>query len=61
MIKSLWHTQTTTELRLQNTPDLSATQSKVISKYSMISLGTETLVLNKKVPEIFKALRNTIN
>ncbi|WP_412984720.1 zinc-dependent alcohol dehydrogenase [Pontimicrobium sp. IMCC45349] len=54
MIKSLWHTQTTTELRLQNTPDLSAAQSKVISKYSMISLGTETLVLNKKIPETIK-------
>jgi len=51
MIRSLWHTASTTEIRSSKLPNSKDSQSRVISKYSMISLGTETLVLNKKVPK----------
>lgn len=50
MIKSLWHTSTLTEIRSSVTPTISPKECKVKSKYSMISLGTERLVLNKKIP-----------
>jgi len=51
MIKSIWHTSLLTEIRSTLNSDISPTQCKVESKYSMISLGTESLVIQKKVPE----------
>jgi len=51
MINSIWHTVTKTEIRSSSTPIVSNKQSVVLSKYSMISLGTEKLVVNKKVPK----------
>jgi len=52
MIKSLWHTPEITEIKSSLVPpSITHTQSKVKSRYSMISLGTETLVINKKVPK----------
>lgn len=50
MIASLWHTAAHSEIRSTIVPDIAPTQHKVSSKYSMISLGTESLVLHKKVP-----------
>nr|WP_321236200.1 hypothetical protein [uncultured Psychroserpens sp.] len=52
MIKSLWHTSTITEIRSSKLPtSITSTQSRVKSEYSMISLGTEALILNKGVPK----------
>ncbi len=51
MINSLWHTANKTEIRTASVPDVSNEECKVSAKYSMISLGTETLVIHKKIPE----------
>ena len=51
MIKSLWHTLSSTEIKSSQVSINLGSKTKVISKYSMISLGTENLVLNKRVPE----------
>ncbi|WP_299111722.1 hypothetical protein [uncultured Winogradskyella sp.] len=51
MIRSLWHTSTQTEIRSTKVPNNISLKHYVESKYSMISLGTESLVLNKRVPK----------
>lgn len=51
MIKSLWHTSTNTEIRFNKSLNILSNKTRVKSKYSMISLGTESLVLNKKIPK----------
>lgn len=51
MIKSLWHTLSASEIRTTQLPTNVGSKTKVISKYSMVSQGTESLVLNKRVPE----------
>ncbi|MFK7782310.1 hypothetical protein [Psychroserpens sp.] len=51
MIKSLWHTSSLTEIRPNRSPHIESNQIRVESKYSMISLGTESLILNKNVPK----------
>jgi threonine dehydrogenase-like Zn-dependent dehydrogenase len=51
MIKSLWHTPRFTEIRHSKLPIIVDSKIKIISKYSMISLGTESLVLRKQVPK----------
>ena len=50
-MRSLWHTSTKSEINEVIAPNIVPMQLKVESKYSMISLGTETLVLNKMVPK----------
>lgn len=55
MMKSLWHTATATEIRSSKLPQIIADgQSRVKSQYSMISLGTESLVLHKNIPKDIK-------
>jgi len=51
MIKSLWHTSTNTEIRFYKSLNILSNKTRVKSKYSMISLGTESLVLKKKIPK----------
>lgn len=51
MIRSLWHTVSVTEIRSLEQSDTSKNKKVILSKYSMISLGTESIVMNKKVPK----------
>ncbi|NQX85329.1 MAG: hypothetical protein HRT67_05420 [Flavobacteriaceae bacterium] len=52
MIQGLWHSVSKTEIIRSKLPKIWASNEDIVhSKYSMISLGTETLVMNKKVPE----------
>ncbi len=55
MIKSLWHTANTTEIRSTIASEIVENKRIIASKYSMISLGTESLVMHEKVP---KSLQN---
>lgn len=54
MIKSLWHTASRSEIRSTPTPNITPSHCSVKSKFSMISLGTETLVVQKKIPTIIQ-------
>jgi threonine dehydrogenase-like Zn-dependent dehydrogenase len=50
MISSIWHTKDTTEIRRSTVPESTPSQQQVISKFSMVSTGTEKLVLTQQVP-----------
>ena len=51
MTKVLWHSSTISEIKEMILPQVKKNEIEVMSQYSMISLGTERLVIQKKVPE----------